>query len=169
MELFSIGKIVSTFANKGEVKVLPLTDFPKRFKNTKYVYCLKKDIKLKFYIESVRFHKNFIIVKFKNINSISEAEKLKSFIIAVPKEDLFPLQNDEYYWHDLIGSKVFDIHNNFIGTVEEIERVPANDILIIKKEDNSKLQIPFVDEFCLNIDVKNKKIIVKIIPGFEYD
>lgn len=87
-KMITIGKITKSQGNKGEVRVLPLTDFPERFEILDKVFLVKTNRKIEKEIESLRFHKGFVIIKFTDINDINSAEEIRDFEIRIPEEDI---------------------------------------------------------------------------------
>ena len=165
MKYISIGKIVNFHGIKGEAKV-GFSDI-EHIKNIKTVFVELNNEKIKLSIDSIRFHKNFAIIKFNEINSINELIKFKGKSIYTTKEDLLKrLDENEFLIDDLINLKVFDNKENFIGIVAEIKKTPANDILCIKSENKKEeILVPFVSELVPVVDIKTKTIIVKPIEG----
>lgn len=175
-ELVNIGKVVATQGNKGEVRVIPLTDFPNRFQNLKKVYLSppfndrrvlvrieKPPVTAQ--IESVWHHKGFIILKIKGYDSISQAEELKSFLISIPKEKRIKLKKDEYYIDDLIGLKVESEQGDRLGRVVDVIRNPGNDIYVVRNK--KELWIPAIKEVVKKIDLENKKMTIHMMEGLE--
>ncbi|MDF2612488.1 MAG: rimM, partial [Clostridia bacterium] len=104
-KMFAIGKIVNTHGIKGEVRVVPTTDDPKRFEKLKELYIERKDLKV-YKIESVRYHKGFVLIKFEGIDTIDEAELFKNAVLKIDRKDSLPLGDDEYYIGDLYNMDV---------------------------------------------------------------
>lgn len=164
MEYISIGKILNFHGIKGEAKIgFSNQSFIKNAK-TVFVGNEKKELN----VSSVRFHKNFAIVKFIEINSINELIEFKGQNIYTSKEKVIKsLDKNEFLINDLIGLKVFDNEENYIGNVEEIRKSLANDIICIKTpiKDEDLILVPFVSELVPIVDIKNGKIIIKPIEG----
>lgn len=161
-ELISIGKIINFHGILGEAKV-GYSD-PKRIENAKKV--IVKNIPLN--IEKIRFHKNFAIVKFKEISDINELLNFKGENIYLAKEEVKnQLEEEEYLIDDLVGLKVFDNKDDFIGIIDSIAKSTGNDILSVKPEDEKygNILVPFVKELVPIVDVKAKKIVIKPIKG----
>ena len=70
----------------------------------------------------------------------------------------------EYFYDDYIGCEVYD-KGEKIGVVTDIMEVPQGEILVIKKNNGKEALVPFVDEFVIEIDVENNKIIIESIEG----
>ena len=163
-DFLSIGKIINFHGIKGEAKV--------GYSNKsviswlKFCYIDKQYEKIKLEVSSIRFHKNFAIIKFKEINSINELLEFKGKNIYLLKEEIEKrLDKNEFLIEDLIGMKVFDNNEDYIGEVVEIKETLANEILCIKPEDDIKeiIMVPFVKEIVPGVDIQTGQIIIKPI------
>ncbi|MFN3691976.1 MAG: ribosome maturation factor RimM [Fervidobacterium sp.] len=120
----------------------------------------KKFVVVKF--ERMRRAKGYLIVHIIGIDTISEAEKLKGFVVYVDKS-FFPNSKDgEYYFFEILNSEVYDESNNFLGTVEDIIETGSNDVLVVRKE-KEELLIPIIERYVKKIDKDGKKIFV-VLP-----
>ena len=151
-----IGEIVSPFGRKGEVKVVTLTDFPERFLELETMRIDERVLK----VEGVRFHKGMALIKFKGIDDISAAEDLRGMKILIGESELTPLEEDEYYVHDIIGLEAVTTEGESLGKVREVLRSPAHDVYV-----TDRAMIPAVKEFILNIDIPGGKLIVRPVEG----
>lgn len=166
-EYFTIGKIVNTQGIKGEVRVLPQTDDVTRFNKLEKVF-LEIDNNLQsFTIESVRFHKQFVLLKFLGINDINDAEKFKNVLIKIHQDFAIPCEEGEYYIKDLYGIKVVKEDDQVLGTLEDIIFTGANDVYVIKNDEKSIL-VPAIKQCILNVDIENKIMKVKLLEGLEW-
>ena len=163
-DYISIGKITNFFGIKGEAKV-GFSD-EKRIKEAKTVYMLDDSSKAKLEISSVRFHKNFAIVKFKGIDDINELIAYKGQRIFISKNELMKkLDKNEFLVDDLVGCIVYDEKDEKIGEVIALSSNSSQDLLNIKNGFGKIDLVPFVDEFFPVVDTKNKKIVIKPIEG----
>ena len=163
-EYISIGKIINFFGIKGEAKV----GFSNKnhILNAKEVYMQDSENKEKLEIKSVRFSKNFAIVKFKNIDDINSIVPFKGQRIFIKKQSaLKQLEKNEFLISDLKGCIVYDINENKIGEVVDVSYNTSQDLLNIKNNIGKINLVPFVEEFFPNVDIENKKIIIKPIEG----
>ncbi len=132
VEYFEIGLITNTHALKGELKVKPYTESPKRFENLKHILIDFNGELKSFDVENVRYQKDVVLLKLKTIDSIEEAEKLKNHYIKISRADAKKLEEGEYYIADLIGCKVYE--NELIGTLDDIFTAGARRCLCNKKK-----------------------------------
>ena len=160
----TIGKITNFFGIKGEAKVG--FDNLNQIKNARSVFMLDDESKIELKIKSIRFHKNFAIIKFDGIDDINKLMQYKGQRLFVPKQiALNKLEKDEFLIQDLIGCIVYNENNEKIGEVTNISTNSSQDLLNIKNLIGKVDLVPFVNEFFPVVDIENKKIIVKPIEG----
>lgn len=166
-EYLEIGQIVTTNGIKGFVKVNPFTDNIKRFEELKTVYIDYKKELIEYEIEEVRYHKNQVILKFKNIDSIEIAEKYRNCYLKIKREDAIELPEDTYFIADLIGINVFDENMNQLGNITDIFPTGSNDVYVVKSKDGKELLLPAIGDVIKLIDIKNSKMVVNLIEGLD--
>ena len=159
-----IGQIVNTFGIKGEVKVNPFTDDITRFDELKTVYVKIKGKSELYKIENVKYHKNMVLVKFKGIDNIETAEKLRNAFLEVDRKDAIPLEEGTYYIVDLIGLDVYTDVGKLLGKVDDIYNTGGKDIYVVKDELGKQILLPGIDEVIKEV-ILDEKIIVHLIPG----
>ena len=164
MDYIQVGKIINTHGIKGEVKVFPLTDDIFRFDELKKVYL--GEAKLKVEIESVKYHKGLVIIKFRGIDNINHVVSFKDDFIYVDEEDRIELPKGQYFIYDIVGCMVLNTKGEKIGLVTEVIQSASNDVYVVKNhEKNKEYMIPAVKEFFVLIDIKDKKIVIDPIEG----
>ena len=165
MKNLEIGQIVNTFGIKGFVKIYPYVDDIKRFDNLKTVYVsIRKELK-KLEIEEVKYHKNQVLLKFKGVETVEQAEMLRNAILEIDRKDAIPLEEGEYFIADLLESEVYTDEGEKLGILEDIFNTGSNDIYVVKNELGKSILLPRIKEVFKEIDVENKKIIVHLIEG----
>lgn len=165
MEQFlQVGVISSTHGIRGEVKVFPTTDDASRFKKLKTVILDTGREREEMQIQSVRFFKQFVIVKFKGLDSINDVEKYRGKSLFVARENAVRLEKDEYYIADLIGMEVFTDEGRF-GTLRDVMETGANEVYIIDSEKYGEVLIPAIRQCILNVDVENRKMKIHLLDG----
>lgn len=159
----TIGKILSPHGVRGEVKVLPLTDFPDRFQRMKSVWLDINDGPMD--IEKVRFNNDIPLIKFRSIDDRDGAEKLRNGLLQVRQSELTTLPDGQYYQFQIIGLAVFDQEGLPMGTVSAIIETGANDIYVIKDPAGKELLLPALKQTVLLIDIPAGRMVVKLLPG----
>ena len=167
MDLLEVGKIVNTHALRGEVKVVPWTDYPEVFEDIDFVYVKKKSEYERLDVKGIKYQKNNLIVRFSQITDINMAEKYKNQVIYAEREILGELPEGVYYIADLIGLDIVTEDGEKIGTVSDVFNTGSNDIYEVKREGKKNLLLPVIDDVVLNIDVDGGKITVRMMDGLE--
>ena len=167
MDLLEVGKIVNTHGLRGEVKVVPWTDYPEDFEDIEYVIVKRKTGEEQLDIESVRYQKGNVLLKFKQIKDINEAEKYKTSTLYAPRE-MFDLPEGVYFIADLIGLDVVNIETGEkIGVIADVFNTGSNDIYDVKREGKKNLLIPVIDDVVKEIDIESGKVTVYMMEGLD--
>ena len=164
-EKLQVGIITSTHGVRGEVKVYPTTDDPARFKRLKEVILDTDKEELVLEIESVKFFKQMVILKFCGFDNINEIEKYRQKSLYVTRKNAVRLRKDEYFIADLIGLCVLDEEEKQIGTLKDVMETGANDVYVIEMTDGKELLLPAIKQCILNVDVEGGSIKVHILDG----
>lgn len=162
-DLLQVGIITSTHGVRGEVKVYPTTDDPRRFRRLKEVVLDTGKEKMNLEIEGVKFFKQFVILKFKGLDNINNIEKYRQKSLYVTRKNAVRLQRDEYFIADLIGLKVQDEDGKELGTVKDVIETGANDVYEVEMADGKSLLLPAIKQCILNVDVENGTMQVHVL------
>ncbi|BCT27925.1 MULTISPECIES: ribosome maturation factor RimM [Bacillus amyloliquefaciens group] len=165
---FNVGKIVNTHGIKGEVRVISKTDFAEeRYKpgNTLYLFAEGAAEPIKVTVSAHRLHKQFHLLQFKEMPSLNEVEHLRNMVIKVPEEDLGELEEDEFYFHEIIGCEVVSEDGELIGTVKEILTPGANDVWVVARKGKKDALIPYIASVVKDININEKKIKIQVMEG----
>lgn len=163
--LLQVGVIATTHGIRGEVKVFPTTDDPKRFLDLKNVILDDGKTTLDLEIQNVKFFKNLVILKFKGIDNINDIEKYKKAGLYVTREDAVELEEDEYFIADLIGMDVISDEGEQLGTISDVLQTGANDVYVISSKGQKDLLLPAIHECVLDVNVEERTMKVHLMPG----
>lgn len=164
-DLLQVGAITTSHGVHGEVKVFPMTDDVNRFKKLKSVILKYKDEDLILNIQSVKFFKNLVILKFKEFDNINDVEKFRSCGLYVTRQNAVKLSKDEYFIADLIDISVLDENKNKIGYVSDVMSTGANDVYVINLDDGRELLLPAIKECVLDVNVNEGFMVIHILEG----
>jgi 16S rRNA processing protein RimM len=154
--LVIIGKIISAYGIKGWVKIRPFTETAKSFiqykkqflsKNQKDWNCIQ--------IEKMKIQGQDVVADL-GFENRDQAIESKGQILAVDRQQLPQLEENEYYWDDLIGLNVYDLQHNDLGKVIELIETGANDVLVVSGE--KERLIPYIPQVIVKIDLTEKRI-----------
>ena len=153
-----VGKISTAFGVKGWVKVISFTDPIENLATLSPWYINSKAIA----IEECKKHGDTLIAKLTGCDDRDKALLLRGKEISILREQLPPLTNQEYYWHDLKGLRVFTTDGELLGTVDYLFETGANDVMAIKDEHNKECYVPFLmDQVVKKVDLVEKIIEVE--------
>lgn len=169
MEWFNVGRIVNTHGIRGEVRVLSTTDFEEeRFAVGIKLAAFKKDDKKPTWvtIESVRRHKNFILLTFEGMNNINLVEPFKEGMLKITKDQMTDdlLEENEYFFHEIIGCTIVSEEGETIGAVTDILQTGANDVWVVKGT-KKEHYIPYIEDIVKEINIDEKKIVIHVMEG----
>lgn len=164
-KLLQVGVISSTHGVRGEVKVFPTTDDVKRFKKLKKVILDTGREHLPLEVESVKFFKQFAILKFKGIDNINDIEKYKGKSLLVDRENAVKLRKDEYFIADMIGLQVFTDDGEEFGKFRDVLETGANDVYIIDSLKHGEVLVPAIKQCILDVDIENGKMVIHLMEG----
>ncbi len=165
-DLISIAKILNFHGIKGDAKIGFTKGKDTQIQKLKTVFVKKDNVFKELNVQSVRFHKHFAIIKFKEFNTVNEIEEFKGCDIYLSKSQVEAnLEEDEYLISDLIDMDVFDEDGCCIGKVCAIGENLANNILSVKDANGKEHLVPFVKDLVPVVDLKSKKIVINNIEG----
>lgn len=141
-----VGKISNPHGIKGWVKVISFTDPIENILSYKQWIISDKETEKTYYLEDSRVQGNKIVIKLENVNDRNDAALLKNLQIQVNRSDLPELDQNSYYWEDLVDFNVIDIKGNHVGKVDSLFRTGSNDVLVIIDETKERLLVPFIME-----------------------
>ena len=158
MEYISIGKIVNTHGLKGTLKVKSFTDFKEdRYKKGNLLYIAFKGEYIPVTIALFKTVKNLDHLTFVEYNDINMVEKYKGSFITFNKEEAQELDDDEFYFDELIGLNVYT-GDVLIGICDDIRDYPQGEILVVKRDNLKNALIPFRKEFIKEVNKELKRI-----------
>ncbi len=165
-DLISIAKVLNFHGIKGEAKVGFSKGREKQIEALKKVYIKKENNFSELNVVSVRFHKQFAIIKFKEFKTVNDVEEFKGCDIYLTKEEVENnLDDDEYLISNLIGMDVFDEDGSCVGTITAIGENMANNLLSVKDGNGKEHLVPFVKELVPIVDLKGRKVVLNNIEG----
>jgi 16S rRNA processing protein RimM len=167
-KLYNVGKIVNTHGIRGELKILSQTDFPDlRFeKGSKLIFLEPESGRtVHAQVEGSREHKGMFITRFREWDNINQVEQYKGWQVKVDEDSLAELEEDEYYYHEIIGCTVLTTDGEKLGEISEILTPGANHVWVVKRPKGKDLLLPVIDPVIKQVDVASKQVIVELMEG----
>ncbi|KAF0822946.1 ribosome maturation factor RimM [Cytobacillus firmus] len=166
---FNVGKIVNTHGIKGEARVISKTDFAEeRYKPGNKLYLFLPDTKsdpVELTVKSHRTHKSFDLLTFEGYENINQIEKMKGGILKISEDQLGDLEEDEFYYHEIIGCTVETLDGEEVGKIKEILSPGANDVWVIKAKGGKEILIPYIEDVVKEVNVEEKLVKINAIEG----
>jgi 16S rRNA processing protein RimM len=164
-DCFYVGKIVTKYSFKGEVVIKLDTDEPELYKEMESVYVEFGSNLVPFFIDKSSLHKgNQLRVQFEDVYSEEAADSILKCGIYLPMDLLPKLDGNKFYFHEVIGFTIVDIHFGNVGTIVHINDKAAQPLFEIDR-DGKEVFIPMVDEFIKKVDREKKIIEVETPQG----
>ncbi|MBC1533086.1 ribosome maturation factor RimM [Listeria seeligeri] len=167
-KMYNVGKIVNTHGLIGEIRVIATTDFAdERFQVGNTVYLFEKNSMKpeKLIIRSHRKHKNFDLLMFEGFTGIHQVERMKEGTLKITEKQLIDLEENEYYFHEIIGCAVVTTDGEELGEITEILTPGANDVWVVKGKDKKEKLIPYIADVVKEINISDKKITIEVMEG----
>lgn len=164
-DLLRVGVIANTHGVRGEVKVYPTTDDINRFDYLEDVILDKNGELINLHVSGVKYFKNMVILRFEEFDNLNQVEGLKGMDLLVTRENAIPLEDDECFISDLIGCKVITDEEKELGILKDVLKTGANNVYVVKMDNNKEVLIPVIEQCILDKDVENKIVRVHLLKG----
>jgi 16S rRNA processing protein RimM len=189
-----VARVKRTQGRKGEVFAEILTDFPEKFAQRHRLWLLREPVSghgggavaSHFESEPPRevqllhywLHKGGVVLQFAGVDSISAAEELAGFIVAIPRTERAKLQDGEIYIGDLVGCALFNVAGpqpRFVGKIEDVDRSAGPVAMLVVRPDtepgepqrrrDDEILIPFAKDYLRSVDVDAKRVEMALPDG----
>lgn len=164
---YEIGRIVGTHGVRGDVKIYPTTDFPERFLCMRSLTVSARSGLVTYPIKSIKplEGKNVFLAHLEGVEAMDTAKTLQGLMITVAEDERVPLDENEYWLSDIIGSSVVTETGEELGTVTEFMQTGSNDVYVVKDTKGKLQAIPAVKDVVKSVDVASHKITVCLPEG----
>ncbi len=169
LDYLKIGGIISTHGLKGEVKVFPTTEDVRRYDDLDTAYIEMGSGKLPVRVERVRYFKNLVIVKFRDMDRIEDVQPYLKHDLYVSREDAIELKENEYFIGDLIGLEVVTDDGRVLGILDDVMETGANNVYIVtsRADPQKEILLPAIPDVILETDPEAGFMKVHMLPGLE--
>ena len=169
MSRIAVGVIRKAHGVRGEASVEPWTDSIDRFDDLEAVTLVSPDERetRDTTVESVRIHAGRALLKFAGIDAPEDVQFLHNWTVEIPEEEARPLEEDEYFLHDLTGLTLVDAEGRERGVVTEAYEGGGGILLNVKRADGKQFELPFAADLCTAVDLAAKTMTVNLPEGIE--
>ncbi len=162
-QFLEIAKIVATQGVRGEVRCQYYCDTPEVLCEFDELY-FDKGAKPVHVIRAYS-HKNVVIMHIEGVDTVEKAQTLVGKLLYIDRNDA-ELDEDLYFIQDIIGLTVKDADTGEVyGKISEVYQNGAADVYSIKKENDTELMFPCIDEVVKSIDIEGGEMLIKPLPG----
>ncbi len=162
---YQLGYIVRTHGIKGQVMAFFDVDYPEDYEELESVFLLISGKLVPFFIQSIDLQaKGRFLIKFEDTDTVEQAEKLKGLSLYLPLDTLPELDDDQFYFHDLIGYTIVDETLGKLGVAKELFELPHQDLLAMEYQ-GVEVLIPLQDEIILRADKDTQTLYVNLPEG----
>ena len=160
-----IGKIVGAHGIKGTHKIRSYAESLSVFKPGRLILIRNdRDREASYTINWVKPHTGTPLLSLEGVTDRSQAEALIGGELFIRKSELPELDEETFYWFELIGIKVYTAEEKYLGRIESIIETGSNDVYVVKNEETEVL-IPALESVVLNIDVEQNIMRVQLPEG----
>lgn len=163
LDLYIVARILRPHGRNGEVRLRPQTDHLDILLGSERVF-LGLDSDTPARVEKMRMHKDTPLMKIAGIDDIGSAETLRGLDVCIPREELAPLEEGEYFLHDLVGLKVLDHEGTLTGSVEWVMETGGTPVLVCEGQSGEFL-IPFSPNAVSEVDLEGGILKLNNLPG----
>ena len=152
-----IGRVGAAHGIHGDLRIIPLTDFPERFSALREVMVGDELL----HVAHVKPQGKNFLMRFREYTVREDAQRLTGRLLTVARAEAAPLDEGEYYVFDIVGLTVYDEEDNELGTVENVLRTGSNDVYAVRSEDGREILIPALRAVVREIDVPGGRMTVR--------
>ena len=162
--MIPVGKVIRPHGLKGLLQIASYSGAEASFTDVKTVYLRPVCGEIRqFTVISIHPHKNIFLMDVAELGSADKAEAYRGAVILLEKKAL-AREPDTYFWHELLGLRVYADTGEFLGLISNITPTGANDIYVVQKGDK-EIYIPATVEVVKQIDLEQGKMIVSPMEG----
>lgn len=164
-DLIVLGKVSGTHGIKGDLKISCYSgEYDTLIGLRTLLLKGAKGDMLQVEMESAKVHCGKAVVKLKQFDSINDVSHLVSRELVIHRSQLPETEAGEYYWHDLIGLRVFLEDGSELGILSDIFATGSNDVYVVKGQEREYL-IPALEEVVKGIDLAAGTMQVSPLEG----
>lgn len=166
-EFITLARVVKTQGRHGEVAAEVHTDVPDRFAAGMKLLAMAgaEEARRELEIESLWPHKGLLVLKFRGVDSMSDAATLIGSELQVPQAERAQLDEGWNYISDLVGCALFD-HGKEIGRIEDVQFGAGEaPLLMVAAQEDKKFDVPFAEAYLERVDVERKQVRMNLPEG----
>jgi 16S rRNA processing protein RimM len=164
----TVGRVVGVHGLQGELTVEILTDDPHRFARLDRVLVAPEgEEPVPWLLSGYRLHKGRALLRLAGCEDRPTAETFRGHLIQILREEAIPLEEGEYFEHQILGLGVWTVSGESLGEVMEIIYTGANEVYVVRGAGpgHSEILIPAIEDVVLKVDLEAGRLVVKLPEG----
>lgn len=163
ISLIPFGLLVKPHGLKGYISIRFFNKETRLLNENDRVF-FENDINNFLIIKNINYNSKNNLIRFFDYMNRNDVEKFNNTEIYVDKNVFPELLNNQNYFVDFIGCKLFDQHDKEIGLIKDVIPINLNDVIAINTENGEKY-VPFAKELIMFFDKDEKKLVMTIHKG----
>ena len=163
-DCFFFGKITKTHGLKGELTIKLDVANPADFADLRYLLIDEKGNLIPYFVEFQKINGDKMFVQLQDVNRLEQAVTFIGKAVFLPNELLPQLDDDEFYYNEIIGFKLIDAEKGEIGAISDVLEYPTHAVIQVMK-DKKEILIPIHDDIIQKVDKKAKILNIKAPEG----
>lgn len=166
-EMFVLGKTLKPHGLKGDVAVKLDVDVPNQYRDLDMVWVSRQGSLVPYPLTMVSVRPKVTVFHFEGTEDVEGAAAMSGHDLLLPTASLPALTGLKFYYHEVIGFELLDIHSGTLGTIQQVLDLPSNP-LFRSVRDGIEGLFPMTDAVLREVDRKAKTITLELPEGF-YD
>jgi 16S rRNA processing protein RimM len=160
-----IGKIVGVHGIKGANKFKSFADSLSVYRPGRSLLMRdNRNRETSVEINWVKSHTGTPLISFKGVTDRHQAQALIGAELFIPETELPELDEDTFYWFELIGLDVYTAQEEYLGRITSIFPTGSNDVYVVKDR-QKEILVPALESVVIDIDLENKCMRVDLPEG----
>ena len=162
-DCYQLGNVIKAHGLNGEIQIYLDVDVPEEYEELESIFILQGTKLIPFFIDTLQINSNKALTKLEGVDRREDAEALAGKEVYLPLSALPELEEDQYYYHDIIG---FDFYDNgkLLGIVENVIAFSAQTLLTVKVN-NTEVLVPLQDEIIRSVDKAEQRVLANLPEG----
>jgi 16S rRNA processing protein RimM len=164
-DLIAIGHVIRPHGVTGLLRIVSYAESRETFLEAGSVFLKtgKNELQKKA-VDSIQPHRSFFRLRLSGLDSAEQAETFRGAEILIPKDSLQKEDEDEFFWHELLGMEVYLTTGEYLGVVRDIFPTGSNDVYVVEHEGREFL-IPAIHQVVREMDISQKRMIISPMKG----
>jgi 16S rRNA processing protein RimM len=159
--LIIVGEISKPHGIRGDVRVVPVTDFPDHLLRLPIVAIVRGNECRRAGVERAQASGRFVIMKLEGVDTVEAAQALRGATLRIRQQEVLPLSPGQFYVYEIVGLRVRTPEGEPLGVVVDVLRTGSNDVYVIRPAGGPDILLPALDSVIVSIDIEAGVIVAR--------